>query len=885
MRTFFRRLLMLLVGIALLVAPTLWRDQFWQYNTRPYLAPEVADLSFAATPIPTPTAAGIDDAFAAVATELRAGPVVVDLAHFNFLNPSSFQPLADALADRGIGLRLWLSTIDPLTVLNYLDYPDQSDALAEQLADASALVVISPYFLWSAQEIQLVEQFVADGGRLLLISDPDIMGDFAAATNMIGEPFGVVFNDDYLYDTTTNDGNYTFFFQEAAADTAPTAAQATREISTALADSTIVFYGGRSLGGDVQAQLRSTESTLSSLRTGSRGFTTAAIGGLAARNTAGRVLALSDFDVLTEPYRTRHDNQRLVAFVADFLSADQRVNRVADFPNYLGRDVRLAFGASSAINADLILQGAQIQQALERSGRTLALTDSSLLTGTVSLDASSTSTATDLIYLADYTTAMSKTLLLTDLGIELFTEVVTETVPIAAAESPAPPPTATSAQPPAAATPETNTEDDAGSDEEEPDQQEDVVPASTLRPEPTVTAGATLTPPATLTTTRPFTATEQLAQAATPTPRPMSPVTATVTATVDSELPPTVPLTTTATLTTTAQFEERVVITTYLRTQSGLTFLAEETVLVVRTTKDDQRLVLAVLAASNRGIDAGVKRLLSNDFEGCVIGDTLTFCSLPPNQGGSGRAPEEPGSTPTPTPSDDGDDESGDPAPGGTATPVAPPRGADAPILLIDDNAAAAEGELSEADIYLQPLIAGGYEVDLWSVTDQGAPPSAELLRYGWVIWSNAGYANGEIDGDDLDTIFAFVGAGGRLTISSRTPLPGLEARAPLLDVVTATDIPALVAGLATEPIAVSGDDTTAAVLSAVPEDDEASSIVLRRGPTSDNADAPLLVVLADSAETTGDARLMVAALSMGWLPQRDSTTLINNMASWMLTE
>ena len=874
---FLRRLLILLFGIALLVGPTVLRNQLWQYGARAYVAPDVPDLSFAVTPVPTPTAVGINETVAAQADELRAGPVVVDLAHYNFLNPSSFQPLADALADRGIGLRLWLSTIDPLTVLNYLEYPDQSEALATQLADASALVIISPYFLWSAQEIALVEQFVADGGRLLLISDPDIMGDFAAANNMIGEPFGVVFNDDYLYDTTNNDGNYTFFFQEAA------------EGESSLTDSTIAFYGGRSLGGDVQPQLHSVASTLSSMRTGSNGFITAALGGLANRNTDGSVLALGDFDVLTEPYRTRHDNQRMVNFVADFLSSDERVNRVADFPHYLGRQVSLAFGASSAINADLILQGAQIQQALERSGRTLTLTDSSVLTGTVGLSGGTAISPTgDLIYLADYTTAVSNTLLLADLGIELYREVVTETVPIEVTPSATPAADTTSEATPTAAD-ERGSEsgnNQAGGNGDELPNNDDVVPP------------ATLTPAATLTTTRPFTATSQLAQAATPTPSPTITIvaTATATTTVESELSSSATVTTTAiataiatgitataTLTTTPQFEERVVITTYLRTESGLNFLAEETILVVRAPKHDAQMVLAVLAASNRGIDAGVNRLLTNDFSGCVLGDLLTFCSLPSaeSDGESSSGPDRPGATPTP---------SADGAPGGgetdgTATPPAPPRGANAPILLIDDNSTAAEGELSEADIYLQVLIAGGYEVDLWSVADQGAPTLDDLLRYGWVVWSNAGYAAGEIDGDDLDTIFSFVGAGGRLTISSRTPLPGLEERAPLSDVVTEADVPALVEGLAAGPIAISGDDTTAAVLSALPEDDEATWVALRRGPASENADAPVLVVLADSATAQNDARLIVAALSLGWLPEGDSATLINNMAAWMLTE
>ena len=72
------------------------------------------------------------------------------------------QKAAEAeLAARHVGLRFWLpQDIDLFELESFLDFPDQSEILAEQLKDASALVVVSPFFLWSPQEIALVEQFV-----------------------------------------------------------------------------------------------------------------------------------------------------------------------------------------------------------------------------------------------------------------------------------------------------------------------------------------------------------------------------------------------------------------------------------------------------------------------------------------------------------------------------------------------------------------------------------------------------------------------------------------------------------------------------------------------------------------------------------------------------
>jgi ribosomal protein L12E/L44/L45/RPP1/RPP2 len=903
-----RRLVILVLGAVLLVAPTLVRDNLWQYNTRSYEPPAVPTLALAATPLPTPTPLALSEAAATRDRELRAGPVLLDLAHSNSINPSMLQPLADALADQGVGLRYWLSTVDPLTVMNYLDYPDQSEALAAELADASALIVISPFFLWSPEEIAVTEQFVANGGRLLLISDPDVLGDYAAVTNMIGEPFGVVFNEDYLYDTATNDGNFTFFFQTAAInETVPvTMSTAMTASLPSLLDRTIAFYGGRSLSGDLQALLHSVDTTLSSLRVGRNRFITAALAGVPERGTAGRVLALSDLDVLTEPYRQRHDNQQLVDYVAAFLSVGQRSNRVVDFPDYLSKQVNLAFGASAAINANLIIQGAEIQHALEASGRTLTLTDSSQLSTTTTLDtASGSGAANDLIYLAAYTTAISQTNLLQQLEIELYREVVTETVPIAtptATATPAAPTDDEAADDETADDASAGDEDEGTAEEEEtpvaPPADDDETPEATVEP-PLPAPLATLTPSPTLTTTVPVTAalSLRLAQQTPPTATVAAPLTTTtaVTAETTSTVNPAAAISTTAPITSstpistsmvttaTPAFEIRTVITEYLRLASGLTFLADETVLVVHNQLADGATLLAVLAANNRGIDEGVNRLLSNDFTGCVIGDVLTFCALEPNGDNAGSAssttPSDDADTANDAPApDEEDSEEDEPAP---ADPT--PSSASDRILLIDDNSAAGAAELSEADIYLQLLLAGSYQVDLWSVGDAGDPTVDDLLEYGWVIWSNGGYANGEIDGSDLDTIFSYINGDGRITVSSRMPLPGLEERAPLLDLVTDNSIPAMVAGLPDAPIAISGDDTDAAVLNALAEGDEATQVVLRRGPDSEASEAPVLVVLADPSSGESKARLMIAALNMAWLPSTEQETLITNMASWML--
>src|SRR5690606_32473509 len=96
-------------------------------------------------------------------------------------------------------------------------------------------------------------------------------------------------------------------------------------------------------------------------------------------------------------------------------------------------------------------------------------------------------------------------------------------------------------------------------------------------------------------------------------------------------------------------------------------------------------------------------------------------------------------------------------------------------VLLIDDNENAGETETSEADAYLQGLLAAGYTPDLWATNDQGAPGLDDIRAYDWVVWSNAAYAESTIDLDIIEMLTSYTLEGGRLSISSRTPFFGTD--------------------------------------------------------------------------------------------------------------
>ena len=418
MSTRLRRLIVLLIGLVLLVSPVLIINVMGHTPIlwNPYEPPEAGLPELATTPIPTSTpvvlAAGSD----AGRPDAGSGHVVVDLAHFTSLGPTQFQPLADHLAGYGLDLTFWMSDTD-LMNLNFdsmADLPDQSSQLEELLHDASGLVVVNPAFWWTPDETVLVKDFVADGGRLVLISDPDVSEPdeyYVPDINSLSDAFGIVFNKDYLYNVQHNDLNFTHVFQEQFLDQA-----------AGMNGKSIVFYGARSIGGPGLPQIRTGDGTLSSLRAGMTGFTTAAIGGREENDSGRNVLALGDFDVLTEPYVNRYDNRQVVDFVANFLAGGQREETLTDFPAYLGTDVALVFGEDVPVGQELLTAGSHLQNVVEDSGRQMELVSPKqvVLTGTVPL----TAATRDIIYVGSYESAALHTSLLADSGIKLTVEPV-----------------------------------------------------------------------------------------------------------------------------------------------------------------------------------------------------------------------------------------------------------------------------------------------------------------------------------------------------------------------------------------------------------------------------------------------------------------------------
>ena len=648
-------------------------------------------------------------------------------------------------------------------------------------------MVVSPFFLYNPNEIAIVEQFVSDGGRLLIISDPDVESDAARDTNALATAFNVVFNEDYLYDTVNNDDNYTYFFQGEFYDRAES-----------LTGSQIAFYGGRSLAGAIIPEVRSTATTLSSLRNGLTSFNTVAIGGSIANNSIGRVLAMGDFDVLTEPFVSRYDNQKMLEFVADFLAGAQRDDSIADFPAFLGKEVALVIDNSQPVGGPTLSKAAELQRFMEASGRTLSLAPNSLLTEP------GNTPKTDLIYVAGYRAAGSTTPLLSDLGIELVEEIITPT--IAAPATPEIPPTLPENAPGVTSTPT-------------------ITATLELAPEitPEITPKST---PALIPQTTPITATAELDLP----PMQIEPITPTATPTPPTPEPPSIspafPSESTANAPATESPAHQAPVRAppetklYLERKDGIRLVADETQLFIQRPYHDFQRILAVLGNSEQSINAGVTRLLNRDLAGCLTQDELVICPVlngeasPSSSGTATPASELPvQSTPVPTASPAGGEKSGK-------------------ILVVEDNSAAQEGEKSEAAIYLSKLTAAGYQVDLWVTKEQGMPDDPDLAGFGWVIWSDAGYAASGIDGEALRVISNHINQGGRVTISSRMPFFGVGGLppSPIRDVVVAGGIPELVEGLPKDPIVLPDDLPPLTPLEANPDASASARMAMLRG-------------------------------------------------------
>ncbi len=344
MRSLTSRLVLVVIGLILLLSPLFVRTVIWGLNDRPYAVGQVPITSVAATPVPTATPQGLVADSMLLDTPMRPGPVVIDLAHGNRLTRSQFEPLSSALARRGVGTRFWLSDVDVMS-LNQLSRLSRPIGRIGTFARRryGAWWSSAPSFCGPRRRLPWSNALSLMEGISLSSATPMWWVILPRMSTALVNPLAWSLTTIISMTPLSTMATIRSFFPDDFEG------QAER-----LAERRISLYGARSIGGEVTPLLRTAFTTLSSIRTGLTNFTTMALGGLASRGTLGRVLALSDFDALTNSYVERNDNIELVEFVAGFLAAAERQDTITDFPGYLGKEVALIFGNAEAVNAQIL---------------------------------------------------------------------------------------------------------------------------------------------------------------------------------------------------------------------------------------------------------------------------------------------------------------------------------------------------------------------------------------------------------------------------------------------------------------------------------------------------------------------------------------------------
>ncbi len=258
----------------------------------------------------------------------RRGIVAVDAAHRNGFREVELTALLSRITNRGHAVE-FLGDFRPASAAG--------SPLGEGLSRADGLIIIGPRDTYSASEIAAVQEFVEQGGRVLLVADPTR----SHQVNSIAAPLGLEFQPDYLYSQDDYDINFQHIvvreFQPDPLTVGLNAVILYTAGSIKTAGSPLA-----SPGAATQSSLLADLSDVAPIATGEN------------RN----VVALSDLTVLVPPHNSFVDNDQLVSNLADFLTGGQRQFTLADFPYFFKQDVEILLGEPSLIDTGTALKSA-----------------------------------------------------------------------------------------------------------------------------------------------------------------------------------------------------------------------------------------------------------------------------------------------------------------------------------------------------------------------------------------------------------------------------------------------------------------------------------------------------------------------------------------------
>ena len=262
--------------------------------------------------------------------QARTGVMLVDAAHRNAFRKEELVALLARVANRG-------HEVAYLGTFSSLSESERLGLLETALRSADSLVVILPRDSYTRQEVALIQGFLDQGGRLLLISDPTRDNDI----NSLAEPFGLEFRADYLSNQVEYDLNFQHIFVR---DFQPD--PLTRGLNE------VVLYTAGSInsnGGWLAATDHNTVSSYA-LRTEGRFYPM-------ARGTHRNTLAIYDLTFIVPPHNSMQDNDRLLSNIADFLTEGQRRYDLAAFPSFFKGEVDILLGQPSLFQLGTDVKG------------------------------------------------------------------------------------------------------------------------------------------------------------------------------------------------------------------------------------------------------------------------------------------------------------------------------------------------------------------------------------------------------------------------------------------------------------------------------------------------------------------------------------------------
>ena len=321
-----RTLIFVLIFIGLLAVPILARYlRYYNLTGSDREQPPVYEPADVPAMVPTPQAADYRDD-----PDQTEGSILLDMAHNNAFTLDELSELDRGLSARGMEFSIF----------------EEGD-LGSALRTAKGFVVVAPLTEFTDDEVRAVADFVANGGRLLLVGDPtrytveeDEIDPFEfelssdeIPLNSLGNAFEIVFNGDYLYNTIENEGN----FRNIILDLEDTRSSLLTDELEALA-----FYGAHSVsvGPNGSEILPADENTWSS----------------ATHRPGGLTVAVMAADAQMDPVDLPTLLAPLIAGDADYVKGNRlawpEASKAMPWHRWLGNRV-LSFLTSVAIGVDV----------------------------------------------------------------------------------------------------------------------------------------------------------------------------------------------------------------------------------------------------------------------------------------------------------------------------------------------------------------------------------------------------------------------------------------------------------------------------------------------------------------------------------------------------